>query len=402
MTERCNNCGTELFAGQQFCRQCGAPTRQFSSAEIPTQILPGAPAPPQTAQPPYAGTTPLGARETDPVYHSRFAQQYQPPGVAPAALPTQTAQLQRKRSRRGWLIGLLCFLVLFLCGSFLAAQFIVDQFRRKVAVARAANSRALPSIPSLPSMPSVPGVPGMGAPDTADLSPLDEAGAEVSGDKTVITKTFPLSADATFSLAQVSGDVTIEGWDQNQAQVTITKEGGDAEDRAGVEIMHAATAKNLTLRTPEDTDTVKQIKYEIKLPRALREIRIDSQDSDVTLSNLAGNVAINLMRGNISVSGLTGAVATHAMKGNVSVDLKNASPAASQVFNTVSGNIALKVGGANAQVKAETIDGGISADDDLDLSVIKQLPGEHAAGTLGKGGQAIVAKTVSGNIKIKQ
>ena len=75
MTERCNNCGTELFAGQQFCRVCGAPTRQFSTAEIPTQILPGGQAPPApqppTAQTPYAGTTPLGARDTDLGYQSR-------------------------------------------------------------------------------------------------------------------------------------------------------------------------------------------------------------------------------------------------------------------------------------------------------------------------------------------
>jgi hypothetical protein len=398
MNERCNNCGAELFAGQQFCRQCGASTRQFSTAEIPTQILPGNQPTSQqqpTAAQAFAGTTPLASRDTDPVYQSRIAQQYQ---QSAAAMQNETAQLPRKRSRRGWLIALLCALV-FLCGAaFLGVQFVADQLRRKIVVHK--ESARAPSMPQMPQMPPVPGLPG--APDAEGLSPLDEAGAEVSGNKTVITKTFPLNSDATFTLAQISGDVTIEGWDENQAQVTITKRGGDEEDRAGVEIMHAATPKGLTLRTPEEMDTVEEVRYEIKLPRALRQIQIDAQDSDVTLSNLAGSVAIKLTRGNVSASGLSGGVVTHAMKGNISVDLKNASPAQSQAFNTVSGNIALKVGGADAMVKAETIDGEVSADTDLGINVQKQMAGEHAAGTLGRGGQAIVAKTVSGNIKIKK
>jgi hypothetical protein len=400
MNERCNNCGAELFAGQQFCRQCGASTRQFSTGEIPTQILPGNQPPPAPQQPTaaqaFAGTTPLASRDTDPVYHSRFAEQYQPSAVA---LPTQTAQLQRKRSRRGWLVALLCILV-FLCGAaFLGAQYVADQVRRKIVIHKE-TARGVPSLPSLPAMPPLPGTAD--APDDANLSPLDETGAQVSGDKTIITKTFPLGADAAFSLTQVSGDVTIEGWDGNQAQVTITKRGGDAEDRAGVEIMHSATDKGLTLRSPEESDELKEVRYEIKLPRALRQIQINSRDSDVTLSNLAGSVAVSVMRGNISAAGLSGTVVTRTMKGNISVDLKNASPTQSQTFNTVSGNIVLKVGSADAIVKAETVSGEVSADDDLGINIEKQFAGEHAAGTLGKGGQAIVAKTVSGNIKIKK
>ncbi|MFL6228602.1 MAG: hypothetical protein ACJ741_07460 [Pyrinomonadaceae bacterium] len=401
MTERCNKCGTELFAGQQFCRQCGAPTRQFSTGEIPTQILPGAqgqPPPPQaTARQPYAGTTPLGGRDTDSVYQSRFAEQYYPPAAAPVALPTETAQLQRKRSRGKWVVGLLCVLVLLVGGSLLAAQFIVDQLRHQVIVHKTTRG-----VPSVPPVAPIPGLPGADASDDADLSPLDEAGAQVSGDKTVITKTFALKPDAAFSLQQIRGDVTIEGWDQNEAQVTITKQGGDADDRAGVEIMHAATAKGLTLRTPEDMDTVREIKYEIKLPRALRRVEINAQDADVTLSNLAGEVSVNTMRGDLSLTKLTGGVATHTMKGDIKVDLKSATPAQRQEFNSVKGDITLNVGGANADLQAETVAGGVSADDSLGVNIEKQLAGSHAEGRVGKGGQMVAAKTVSGSIKIKQ
>jgi DUF4097 and DUF4098 domain-containing protein YvlB len=410
MNERCSNCGAELFEGQQFCRQCGAPTRNLSAGEMPTQIfhggLPQQPTLPpqqqQTAPRPFSNTTPLASRDTDSVYHSTFAAQYQTPAGTPAALPTETAQLQRKRHAwRGWLIAILCLVVFFGAGSFFVAQVLVDRFRHRVVASRGA-ARGVPSIPALPAIPSIPSIPDMNDASTEGLSPLDEAGAQVSGDTTVITKTFALKPDAAFSLQQIRGDVTIEGWDQNQAQVTITKRGGDADERAGVEIMHSATDKGLTLHSPEEMDEVKEIKYEIKLPRSLRQIEINSLASDITLSNLAGGVTIKTMKGDFSVKGLTGTVDLRTMKGDISVDLKGATPAQSQSFNTVKGDITLAVEGANAQVQAETVAGGVSADEGLGVSVEKQIAGSRASGAVGKGGQTVAAKTVSGSIKIKK
>src|SRR5437588_488179 len=39
MSERCSKCGAELFAGQQFCRRCGAAVKG-AGGDAPTQILP--------------------------------------------------------------------------------------------------------------------------------------------------------------------------------------------------------------------------------------------------------------------------------------------------------------------------------------------------------------------------
>jgi DUF4097 and DUF4098 domain-containing protein YvlB len=149
-------------------------------------------------------------------------------------------------------------------------------------------------------------------------------------------------------------------------------------------------------------DTVKEIKYEIKLPRALRQIEINSLQSDVTLSNLAGGVAVKTMKGDFSAKGLTGAVDLRTMKGDISVDLKGATPAGAQSYNTVKGDITLAVEGANAEVQAETVAGGVSADEGLGVAVEKQYAGSRASGAIGKGGQTVAAKSVSGSIKIKK
>lgn len=394
MNERCSNCGAELFAGQQFCRQCGAPTRTLSSGEMPTQILDAGQ---QTAPQQGAGTVPLAGRDTGGVYHSSFAAQYQSPATMS---PTGPAQMQprKRRSWGAWLFALLALLVVFGAGSFFVARLVANQFQRKVII-RKDTARSVPAIPAIPALPQMP---DMSDADTANLSPLDETGAEVSDDATVITKTFALKSGAAFSLQQVKGDVTIEGWDQDGAQVTITKHGGDEDDRAGVRIMQSATDKGLTLRTPEEMDDIKEIKYEIKLPRSLRQIEINAMDSDVKLSNLAGGVTVKTMKGDYSVKGLTGAVDLHTMKGDISVDLKGVSPTQAQSYNAVKGDITLAVEGANADVQAETVAGGASADEGLGVAVEKEFAGSRASGTVGRGGKTVTAKTVSGSVKIKK
>src|SRR5947209_19998987 len=65
MAERCSNCGAELFAGQQFCRRCGAAVAR-AQEDAPTQLFPqGASSPgPSNSGPinsgPVVGTSPLG------------------------------------------------------------------------------------------------------------------------------------------------------------------------------------------------------------------------------------------------------------------------------------------------------------------------------------------------------
>ncbi|HEX8161174.1 MAG TPA: DUF4097 family beta strand repeat-containing protein [Pyrinomonadaceae bacterium] len=403
MNERCDNCGAELFAGQQFCRQCGAPTRQLSTGEVPTQILPGGQGqpqqpPPPTASQPRAATTRLPGRDTDEVYRSRVEQFLNPPPAPIAPLSPMSLEGGGRSGWPGWLIALVCVLGFLVVGSIFAARYVTQQLARKVVVVNKGRQGVRVDVPPLPPMPDMP---PPGAPDDADFDALDEDGAQVSGDETVITKTFPLKAGAAFSLANTSGDISVEGWDGAEAQVKVTKRGGSAGEREEVEIMHQASDRELSFRTGEHADGVREVRYEIKLPRGVRQIEINSRDSNVTLANFAGDVSVSVMRGDFSLKGLTGTVSARTMKGDIDAGLKGATPAGPQSLNAVSGNITLSVGGANAELKAETVSGDVSADGDLGLSVEKRVAGEHAAGTLGKGGESIVAKTVSGNIKIK-
>lgn len=402
MTQRCDKCGTELFTGQQFCRLCGTPTRAFTSGEIPTQILPdaGAASAGQTSHQP-AETTPLPPRDTaDSVYPSRYA------GQQPFAPQTASHAGERRRSRRGLVFGLLAAVVVSVGASVYIARQVTLHWVGKKATERQVKI-VVPQVkaPELPELPPMPGVAEAPEPPGLELEDvLDEAGAEVSGDKTIITKTFPLDSDGSFTLGHLAGDITVEGWDGEAAEVRITKRGGTSAQRAEVEIRHAHADDELRLETAGGAaaNGVRDVQYAIRLPRRLRRIEISARDANVRLSGLGGNIAVNLMRGNIDLDGVSGTVSTRTTKGHTKIALADDTPAAPQVFNGVNGDIELRLKpGTNADLKAETIDGRVEADDDLGLRIDRRLAGEQAVGRLGTGGHPIVVKTVSGNIKIR-
>jgi hypothetical protein len=403
MTERCGSCGAELFAGQQFCRACGTPTRQFSSEDLPTQLLPHQQQqqqqqPPQQ-QPPFS-TAPLsGGRNTsDPVYGAGY-QPYQPPVAAPVQRHTSpvgatTLPPPPRRRSRAWLYVVLALLVFFGGASLVAGLFFANQRARTVRVTR--PKVVVPPVPQV--RPPLP-------PALADEEMLlDNEGAEVSGDETSLTKTYPLTKDGSFALHNISGDITIEGWDEQTAEVQIIKRGGSPQARDALKIVREQSGNRLAFSTtPESRSGVGEVEYVVKLPRNLRELEIKSNNSNIEVSGVTNaSISVRVDRGNIVLEGVHGTVNSSTMKGNTKVVVGEAARTAPQVFNTVHGNVELELApDANAQLKAETISGQIEVDEDFGVKVEKRMIGQQVVGRIGKGGQPIVVKTVSGNIKIK-
>jgi hypothetical protein len=402
MTEACSSCGAELFAGQQYCRLCGAPTRKFSTAEVPTQILPEARGgPPHDAgwEATQSQTTPLLPRETgDAGYDSRYAG-YQPPTPGGSRVPLAPPAPTAGTSRRGWLWALLAVLVASIAiSAVVARQFAVHWASKKASTPPRVVKVNVPKV-EIPNVALPP--PVLRGDAGLEGEPLDEDDAEVTADKTVITEKFPLDEDGRLSIINTAGNITVEGWDEEEAEVRITKRGGTAEDRAAARIFRSEADDRLTLRTEEGTNRLHEVRYEIRLPRSVRQLEITARDSNVKIANVAGGLAVRVDRGDIELSNVGGAASTHTMKGHTKVTLADSEPDDAQVFSGVNGDIELRLPrDTNAQIKAQTIDGDIEADRRFGLDLQKRAAGWHAAGTIGKGGEPILVKTVSGNIKI--
>jgi hypothetical protein len=409
MAERCGSCGAELFEGQQFCRACGTPTRQFSSEELPTQLLPHQQQPGQAQPSPSnapLSTAPLsGGRSTsDPIYGAGY-QPYQSPAAAVAQTPQRPtspvgggAMPPLRRRSRGWLYAVLALLIFCGGASLVAGLFIANRTQRAVRVPR--PKVVVPPMPQ--HAPHPPPMPHMGMGDEGTL--LENEGAEVSGEQTTITKSYPLAKDGSFALRNISGDITLEGWDEQAAEVTIIKRGGSEAERDALRIMREQSADRLVFNTmPEKRGGVEEVRYVVKLPRNLRGVEIISNNSNVALADVkASSLSIQVQRGNITLEDVSGTVNSQTMKGNTKVVLGDTVRGAPQVFNAISGNIELELApDANAELKAESINGSIEVDEEFGIKVEKRMVGQQAVGRIGKGGQPVVVKTVSGNIRIK-
>ena len=394
MADKCNSCGAELFEGQQFCRACGAPTRRFSGEELPTQMLPGQqqqPAPDPLSTAPLSG----GRSTSDPVYAATNFQHYQPP-VAQQR-PTSPVGIQPPPSRRRpriWLYVVLGLLVFFGGASLLGALFFANRTPTRIVKV---GTRP----PGVHVPPPVPPHPV----EMGDDVLVDNEGAEVDGNQTTITKTYPLAPGGSFELHNISGDITVEGWDEQQAEVTIIKRGGSPQARDALRIVREQSANRLAFSTTPEMRAggVEEVRYEVKLPRNLRELGVVSNNSNVELADMkAASVSITVQRGNIKLEDVNGTVNTRTTKGNTKVLIGDVPRTAPQVFNGISGNIELEFAtGVNAEIKAETVSGDIEVDEEFGIKVEKRMVGRQAVGRIGKGGQPIVVKTVSGNIKIK-
>ncbi|HEX7175316.1 MAG TPA: DUF4097 family beta strand repeat-containing protein [Pyrinomonadaceae bacterium] len=388
MTERCTNCGTELFTGQQFCRRCGAPTAPLAG-EAPTQILRDTAAPPPpsasatTTLPPQRGTGAglWGPRHTGPQTPFPSFAHTSPLASAPAAA-------QPSKGRR-WLIpALLGLLLIAVLGVSLGVVVFRGAQRRMAAV-----ERGMPP----PAPPAPPGLPGLAPGESV----LDEAGAIVTADETVLTKTFELGDDAVFTLKNTQGDIVVEGWDEDRVELKVTKRGGSAEDRQAARVRLTQDDELLALSSADNRQV--KISYEVKLPRSLERMELSSRSGDVQVSKFTGSLGVTLQNGDIALDDVRGPIEAKLVNGDIEVVYRDAEREGPHEFINVNGDVTLRlIEGMDADLKATIVNGSIDVDNQLGFQAQKRQPGWHVDTRLGDGGAPLTVKNVNGSIRFKK
>ena len=409
MNQRCPTCDAQLFEGQQFCRQCGAAV-VAPGGEATTQLLgdnwtqPQASESASTSSVWGAGTEPVGGARSSPAFQQPTA--YQPPLQSLQQTSPLAPRPPRKGGRGLWVVALLAVFMLggvvAITGAFVWWRASHQPMVVKMVKSNAEHPAGVPAPPAPPDLENLGEQIRKAMEAVGSAAPLDESGATVSGDETVVTKTYQLDGDATFALRVSKGNVTVSGSDGDDAEVKIIKRGGSAEERKGARVMLAQTDDNLALIGAGAPRGV-EVSYEIKVPRGLRAVEIDTDKGDVRVSGFDGSVVSNVKLGKAEFRGVTGRVKSNVMKGETRVVYEKAEREGSQEFSVIKGNIeATLAEGTDAEVRAETVAGDIDADDDFGLAVEKRPAGRTLSGRLGDGGQTLRFKVTSGDIKLKK
>lgn len=393
IAENCKNCGAELYAGQQFCRSCGTPTVNMAGAEMPTQIL-GAETQPEA---PTGGTdtTPLSGGQTNSVYPPRSTS-YHPPGLQPMQPMNTVAPVSLKGKSRGWIVA---FLIIALMGAATLAALLMGIAARR-------NRMTKQIIINKPHTPPRPPAPPRAAVGEADEETIgdEDADAEISDDETTGTRTFKLNDGASVTLRNMNGEISVEGWDEPEAEVKIVKHGGSEDERGAVRLTTASTEDQLALSAASGGDV--KVSYEIKLPRTVRRLEIFGDKIDVELSDIgAAALTIDVKRGDVKLEDVGGSVKANIINGSAKVSLNSEGKESREPssFTVVKGDMELRLDSeTNADLNAEVIDGEIEASSGLGLKVEKRLVGQHVAGRIGAGGQPVSIKVIKGNVKIRR
>lgn len=250
-------------------------------------------------------------------------------------------------------------------------------------------------------------------------------------------QTYPLSAGAQFTLSNKNGNVTIEGWDRDYAEINAIKRTRKKTSELKKVTIDVLVNKDLKIVTrysgrPRDVS----VTYDIRIPFSVKvkevtttngmvevigisgEGQLSSTNGAIRLKRSSGNFSLETTNGSIKVKGLDGNAGSYTTNGSIEIedtagimDVKTTNggvsleirsiPERSLGIQTTNGTIEVYIDPSlNIDLNAETSTGQINIRG-LEI-MVEDVSEGSLKGKLGKGGKMIRMRTSNGNIWIRK
>lgn len=171
-----------------------------------------------------------------------------------------------------------------------------------------------------------------------------------------------------------SGDIRIEGG--SMVEISSAAGGVEAERTAGLDARVGAGA----LRCRDISGPV----------------RIETESGDVSVESVSGNVVILSASGDVTIQKPGGRLRISTGSGDVELELTGHFPGGE--VSTSSGDVSLSLSGADLELRAETLSGGLEAPG---AEVNATSGPRRCALRLGQGGRRLHVRSVSGDVEIE-
>ncbi len=216
---------------------------------------------------------------------------------------------------------------------------------------------------------------------------------------------YPLPAGGSVSVENVQGEISVEGWDRAEVEITAAKIGKDPDDHLeDVRVVTEMGIESLAFRTvyPPHMDKPVRVDYRLRVPRQVQLATLRTLEGNIAVHSVEGSVDARTLSGNIVEMSVTGRVTARTLTGSILVSLK-ALPAGTRplLMDTVNGNIDLLLPPRpNADLELSTLDGSIQGNYAFQASTV---PGDRTRRTrLGLGGVTVALRTVRGTIRVAE
>jgi hypothetical protein len=216
---------------------------------------------------------------------------------------------------------------------------------------------------------------------------------------------YPLPAGGDVAVENVQGEISVEGWDRAEVEITAAKIGsGQGDHLDDVRVVTELGFRSLKFRTvyPPHLDEPVRVNYRLRVPRQVRLSSLRTLEGSIIVRHVEGSVDARTLSGNIEEMDVTGRVVARALTGSLLVSLR-ALPVgtAPLLLDTVNGNIALLLPPrSNADLELSTLAGTIEGNYAFQIS---STPGDSTRRTrVGLGGVTISLRTVRGSIRVAE
>jgi hypothetical protein len=223
------------------------------------------------------------------------------------------------------------------------------------------------------------------------------------------SKTFPLSANATVSVHNINGNIDVVTWDRDEVAVEAEKYAKDEDNLARIEIVVEAKSDKLVIKTKHHKATEGSerrrearggVRYQLKVPASLAQLKLDGMNSNLSVQGYAGNVDLDTMNGRIMAGGLSGNARLDTMNGEIEATFDRVGGSQKISLDSMNGSCTVRLPeDASAHIHASTMNGSTKSDFPI---TVERSSRRSLRGTIGKGEARIELDSMNGSLHIRQ
>jgi len=221
-------------------------------------------------------------------------------------------------------------------------------------------------------------------------------------------QTYAITPDGRVELSNISGDVHISSWDQNEVKVDAVKYADTKEqlDEAKIEVDAGKDYVSIRTKYPDHDHTFNwgshhnpaSVEYTLTVPRTVRLGDISLVNGALDVAGVSGEVRASCVNGRLEAKNLSGEAKLSTVNGRLEASFDQLASNSIEL-NSVNGGLELTIpSDSSARLDASTVSGGI--DNDFGLRVSHHFVGHNLSGELGNGGAHIHLSDVNGRISI--
>lgn len=218
------------------------------------------------------------------------------------------------------------------------------------------------------------------------------------------TQHVTMPAGKALGIEVTVGNVRIEGWDNDQAEIVVERRVPATAQFARIPLSVEDTPSRVIVRAVQidkGTDRALRADVTVKLPRAALIDRVQILEGRLSIGNFSGSITADVRRGPIEGKDVSGSIRLSAEIGSVTLAGARLSEGGLLRVRTFNGDVRVSLADrpTNARILALAMNGTLKSD--IPLSRRETWGPRWGEATLGNGDSVISLDVVRGTIEIK-